>query len=634
MVQPKQPRLVIVAPDRGEWHDLVRERFAGDSEVEIVLDRRVRERRASGVAPVVQIERRHGERRARDISRELSATGWAEGRRATEQVAPRRQPSTVMFSTILVAAVALRGYWAIHHGSVLEGNGCEYARIAENLVKHGAYVGLSGEPELMFPPLYPILLALGSLIAGSVDGATRLVPFLAGVLLVPAVFALARLLYGPRVALGAAALTAFHPLLIDLSGSAFSEGTYLLLMVMALYWGLRSLDTDALAPTVWCGVMCGLAYLTRPEAFFYLVIVLGAALVADLRRPTFVPRFTRRALGLLAPFVILIAPYAAYLSVHTGSLRLEGKGVMNYTIGERRNSGMSMDEASLGIGPDLSEDGPQLSPNRFIATTHRRLSPGEIARYWVASARRNKMPLLQQLLLSPVFGSALVVGLITLGLFRRVWPSRRARREGVLLAVASGHLVLALGLHYVALRYLLPLLPLSLVWVSGGVDEAARWGLASARRGTALGRRAARWLDPGIRGVLILAVLLLAALGVRWGSLQDEGPRAHLWKDVGTWLGNYRPGPKRVMTVATEIPYYSGGLSFGMPYADASLALRYVHSKRPDFIVLVREEHYRAPYLKQWLEEAIPDPAATLIYRIGPAALPDIAIYEWDGSGP
>ncbi|HWO91902.1 MAG TPA: hypothetical protein VNP53_08030, partial [Methylomirabilota bacterium] len=204
-MQPKQPRLVIVAPDRGEWHDFMRERFAGDSEVEIVLDRRVRERRASGVAPVVQIERRHRERRACDISRELSATGWAEGRRATEQVAPRRQPSTVMFSAILVAAVALRGYWAIHHGSVLEGNGCEYARIAENLVKHGAYVGLSGEPELMFPPLYPILLALGSLIAGSVDGATRLVPFLAGVLLVPAVFALARLLYGPRVALGAAA---------------------------------------------------------------------------------------------------------------------------------------------------------------------------------------------------------------------------------------------------------------------------------------------------------------------------------------------------------------------------------------------------------------------------------------------
>ena len=632
MAQPKESLLVIVARDRGNGHEWVRERFATGPEVEIVLDRRVRQRRARDVLDVVQIERRHGERRTLDISRELSSIGWAHGRRATDQAAPRRQPFTAMFVGILVATVALRGYWAVHHGAVLEGNGCEYARIAENLVKHGAYVGLSGEPELMFPPLYPILLALGSLVAGSVDGATRLVPFLAGVLLVPAMVALAWLLYGPRVALGAGVLTALHPVLIDLSGTAFSEGTYLLLMVMGLYCGLRSLDADTLAPTVWCGVVCGLAYLVRPEALLYPVIILAVALVRDLRRPAFGTRFTRRGLCLLAPLVALITPYATYLSVHAGSLRLEGKGLMNYTIAERRNSGMSKEEASLGIGPDLSEDGPQLSPNHFVATTHRTLSLGEIARYWAASARRNKLPLLQQLLVLPLFGSALVVGLITLGLFRHAWTPQRTRYEGVLLAVAGGHLVLVLGLHYVDRRYLLPLLPMSLAWVSRGADEAARWGRTTAR--TALGRRAVRWLDPGIRGVLILAVLLLAALGVRWGSLQDEGPRARLWKDVGIWLGTYRPGPKRVMTVATEIPYYSGGLSFGMPYADGALALRYVHSKRPDFIVLVREKHYVAPYLEEWLAEGIPDPAAKLIYRVGAASLPDIAIYEWHSSGP
>jgi len=48
--------------------------------------------------------------------------------------------------------------------------------------------------------------------------------------------------------------------------------------------------------------------------------------------------------------------------------------------------------------------------------------------------------------------------------------------------------------------------------------------------------------------------------------------------------------------------------------------------------VLVREEHYPVPYLKEWLEEGIPGPAATLIYRVGPASLPDIAIYEWHSS--
>jgi hypothetical protein len=353
--------------------------------------------------------------------------------------------------------------------------------------------------------------------------------------------------------------------------------------------------------------------------------------VADVRGPAFVTRFTLRALCLLAPIVILVAPYAAYLSVHTGSLRLEGKGIMNYTLGERRNSGMSNHEAALGIGPDLSEDGPGLSPNHFVATTHRRLSVGEIASYWVASARRNKMPLVQHLLLSPSSAPPSAphhARPVPSGVDTAAGPVR-----GGLAYVALGHLVLLLGLHFIA-PDTCSLVPLSLLWVSQGVDEAARWGVATGRRGAALGRRSARWLDPGIRGVLIVAVLLLAAWGVRWGSLQDESPEALLLKDVGTWLGNDRPGPKRVMTVATEIPYYSGGISLGMPYAEAALALRYVHHKRPDFIVLVREERYVAPYLKQWLEEGIPDRAAKLIYRAGPASQADIAIYEWHSSGP
>jgi hypothetical protein len=141
--------------------------------------------------------------------------------------------------------------------------------------------------------------------------------------------------------------------------------------------------------------------------------------------------------------VLSVAPYAAYMSVHTGSLRLEGKGIMNYTTGERRNAGMTKDEASVGIGPDLTEDGPHLSPSRCVTTTHRGLSVGE-----------------------------------------------------------------------------------------------------------------------------------------------------------------------------------------------TSLALRYVRSKHPDFIVPVKDQHDLAPYLKDWLEQGIPDRAANLIYQAGPASIPDVAIDKWLSSEP
>jgi hypothetical protein len=130
---------------------------------------------------------------------------------------------------------------------------------------------------------------------------------------------------------------------------------------------------------------------------------------------------------------------------------------------------------------------------------------------------------------------------------------------------------------------------------------------------------------------LIVAVVLLAAWGLRWGSLQDQNPRTLLLKDIGTLLGEYHPGPKRVMTDDSRIPYYSGGTFLPMPYADGALALRYVHQKHPDFIVLVGGEPYLAPYLEQWLREGIPDPAAKLIYRATPASPAEVAIYEWQG---
>jgi 4-amino-4-deoxy-L-arabinose transferase-like glycosyltransferase len=533
----------------------------------------------------------------------------------------------VSFLALLIAAAVLRAFWVVHHSTVLEGNGSEYARIAENLLRRHVYVGLFEGPELMFPPLFPVVLALGALITGSIDTAARLIPPLAGVLLVPIAFAIARYMYGLRVALGAAALTALHPVLIDLSSTAYSESIYLLLMLAGVYWALRALDSGRRAHMAYCGTMFGLAYVTRPEALIYPFVVLVAMLMTNLRRSGFARRFAVQSLCLFAPIVVLAAPYAAYLSVHTGSLRFEGKSLMNYKIGERRNTGMSHREASLGIGPNLSDDGPQLSPNYFIAAAH---PPPvrDLASYWVESARRSKA-MLWELLLTYQFGSLLAIGLMVLGLFRRAWHPRRAVQEGVLIGVVLGHLLVLLGMHGVDLRLVLPLLAVSLFWISKGIDEAARWGAETARRALPARRPPARWVDTGIRCVLIVALLLQALWGMRWGSFEDQGPETLVLKEAGMWLDRHRPGPKRVMTVHPQVAYYSGGTLLLMPPAEASLALRYVRLKHPDFIVIFEADGSFARYLKQWLDEGIPDAAATLVYRDSNASHGAVAVYEW-----
>jgi len=556
-----------------------------------------------------------------------------DGKSSAHTESPALDPRPVDLSTkasllaVVVAALVLRAYWAVHHGAVMEGNGCEYARIAENLRKHWAYVGLFEGPELMFPPFYPVLLAVGSFVVGSVDHAARVIPVMAGVLLVPAAFALGQVLYGSRVGLTYATLTALHPLLIDLSSTAYSEGVYLPLMLGGLYWGLRGLKSGQPRPFVLCGVAFGLASVTRPEAFFYPFAVLGGSLLSDIGRPAPGKRMARGALWLMPPMVFLVAPYAAYLSMHTGSLRLEGKGLMNYTIGARVNAGMNPVEAAFGIGPDLSEQGPQLSPNHFAAaTTQRQPSMQEVLRYWFASAHRNMAPL-RHALSSPPFGSFLAIGLVALGLLGRPWSKGRAVSESVLLAVAGGHLLLFLGLHYVNLRYMFPLLLILLLWIAKGVDEVAWWSLGTARRAFSGHGWAGPRLATGTRCVVIIGILLLALWGMRWGPLQDQGPEERLLRDVGTWLADYRSGPKRIMTIHPEIAYYSGATWLPLPYAESPLSLQYVRQKRPDFVVLTGMG--RAPYLAQWLKEGIPADPARLIHRVGQAGPDAVAIYEW-----
>jgi hypothetical protein len=280
----------------------------------------------------------------------------------------------------------------------------------------------------------------------------------------------------------------------------------------------------------------------------------------------------------------------------------------------------------VGIGPTLSEDGPQLSPNHFIATVHEVPSLREVVNYWVKSARRNEATVFD-LLLSPVFGSVLGIALTALGLFGRPWDKRRAMCEAVLLGIALAHVFLLLGLHTVLFRYVLPVMTISLLWVSKGIDEIARWGVGTVRRALPRWRPSPRWVDAGIRNVLMIALLVMAFWGLRWGSpLRDQGASVKFFKPVGTWLAHYRPGPNRVMTMHPQVPYYSRGTLLLMPYAESSLALQYIHLKQPDFIVLVEEDRVIAPYLKQWLDNGIPDRSATLIYEAD-----GVVIYEWHG---
>ena len=79
---------------------------------------------------------------------------------------------------------------------ILQGDECEYRRIAANLLREHRYAGLHEGPQLVYPPLFPLLIAQLSLVTPSLAASGMWVPFLGGLALVAATYALARESYG------------------------------------------------------------------------------------------------------------------------------------------------------------------------------------------------------------------------------------------------------------------------------------------------------------------------------------------------------------------------------------------------------------------------------------------------------
>ena len=71
--------LMIVARDRPDLYDRLRQEFNGDRAVSVVLDRRFGERRRDSVEATAA-EQRSAERRRRDIEDGLQRLGWATAR--------------------------------------------------------------------------------------------------------------------------------------------------------------------------------------------------------------------------------------------------------------------------------------------------------------------------------------------------------------------------------------------------------------------------------------------------------------------------------------------------------------------------------------------------------------------------
>ena len=193
-------------------------------------------------------------------------------------VAPSRRAPAWGLWVALVSSGLLHTLMALRD-RLIWGDEPIYLWLGQNWL-HGRGFQLFGFNDVHHSPGYPFLTAVVSLLTGDAAVASTLLYAVFGTLLVLPVYGLARELYDRRVAGWAALIVGLLPafiVAIPVWGS-MTEPPYLFLVAGALYLTLRALQGGRGWNYGLAGLALGLAYLIRPEAIWYFII-LGFLLV-------------------------------------------------------------------------------------------------------------------------------------------------------------------------------------------------------------------------------------------------------------------------------------------------------------------------------------------------------------------
>jgi hypothetical protein len=413
---------------------------------------------------------------------------------AVATVAPRSAAKFALGVTALhVFLMALAFNPTIFTG----GDNGVYVALSRALVEQGRYISLHDPglaPHTYYPPGYPLILALASIVGIHPWVPIKLVTVAFCALGVAFSCLWLRRKTTPGVALFAALILAMSPGLLLQGQLELSDVPFWGLVMVAL-WAFEGLPRDDWRRVLVAGAMCALAYLTRSAA-----LPLIAAAFAWLA-------FERRWRQVLL-FAAVILPVVGFWTWWKSA-----NGAADLTYGQYANTFWLKDHYAPELGraslADVFLRRPLENTNRYAGT----MIP-------LLLVQRTAAPLL---LLGLGLGAAAVIG----------W-ARRIRTPGMteLFFPMYGGMLLLLPPVWAGERYLFPIFPLAL----GYASETVKWAVSI-------------WRPSALRPVAASVLLVIIALAI--------APMARIFATARTCTVAYLHG-QRYACLSAEWQDYLG----------------------------------------------------------------------------
>jgi len=365
-------------------------------------------------------------------------------------------------------------------------------------------------------PLYPLLMSLFSLDSTRVEMAGRLLSLFFGTITILPLFYLVKEAVGKKEAVFSALFYSFHPYLVTYSGMLLTEATYWGLLVLSVYFFWTGLRKEKVWRMMLSGVFLGLAYLTRPEGIGYVLVYLIWAVVEG----GFAKKWFKRSIFigvLILTVFIFVLPYTIYIHQETGKWLISKKAV--------------------AVQSDLLKESPE-EADPLIGIEQNKPVKGDSKIVWITRNIIQYLPSVTYRYLRAYHFSLwlfLFFGLI------------RVRRKiiGYELFVASlvlFHLVSLSTFLPSAIRFSIPVIPLSLLWAGTGLLEMKRY------------------LDK-IKGAnaekVIFSLVVLVILSQLPQSLKPERRHRAEQKKVGLWLQQNTSPEAIIMSNSPQETFYA-----------------------------------------------------------------------------